>query len=105
MSERKTRIRNFIHFARSIIVRCFTGKLADEMREQLHNDVRQTGRAHVFGRPGRGTELRNLSGIHVIPETQLVSRSRRAAVHERVVGRGQLDPAGQPDLEEAQRLR
>lgn len=72
------------------------------VREQLHDDVRQEGRAGVLGRAGRGTELRDLPGLHDIPAA--VVRRRRGA-GQRVAGRGQLDAARPPDHQAAERLR
>lgn len=63
------------------------GRSAGAMLEQLHDDLRQEGRALVSGLHGRRTELRGLSGIHVVPEAQPFSWP---AAEQRVSGRGQL---------------
>lgn len=72
------------------------------MREQLHDDVRQEGRASVIGRAGRGTQLWDLSGLHNLSAAFV--RQWRGVV-QRVVGRGQLDAAGPSDHQTAERLR
>jgi len=78
------------------------GRSTGAMLEQLHDDLRQEGRAPVSGLYGRRTELRALSGIHVVPEAQPVSWP---AAEQRVAGLGQLQPAGPHDRQTAQRLR
>lgn len=70
------------------------------VHEQLHDDVRQTGCTSVPGCARRRTELRDLSGVHVIPEEVVV-----AAAIQRVAGRGQLRPAGSTDHQTVERLR
>jgi len=78
------------------------GRSTWAMLEQLHDDLRQEGRTIVPGRFGRRTELRGVSGIHVVPEAQPVSWP---AGDQRVTGRGQLQPTGPHDCQTAQRLR
>jgi len=79
-----------------------TGRSAGAMLEQLHDDLRQEGRALVSGRHGRRTELRGLSGIHFVPEAQPVGWP---AAEQRVAGHGQLQPAGPHDRQTTKRLR
>lgn len=73
---------------------------AGELRGQLHDDVCQEGRAHVFGRAGRRTELRDHLGIYGTPETLVVG-----LVVQRVAGLGRFRPVGPIDRATAQRLR
>lgn len=52
-----------------VVVTGKCGERSGAVCQQLHVDVRQTGRARVAGRVRRRTELRDLPGVHFVPES------------------------------------